>query len=229
METKLFGWARASMGLLGPSKSLYVAKEVARLCNKTFGWERLFGLVPSMETRLLGWESSWSQVEPVCGLWLCYKFPVWEQSFLGGNRASWSQEKPSALLWLAPLIWKQGEENGKGLRVGLRGPRKSPVAKEVAVPLAPYMETKFLAWERPFMGLLGSRESPCVTYGSAISSPYGNKAFWNGQGLPLELLSPRKSLYVAKEVVLILAPYMERNLDGKGLYWGFSAPGRARR
>ena len=77
---------------------------------------------------------------------------------------------------------------------GLLVPRRTPVAKAAFVRLVPDMETKLLGWERPFMGLLSHRESPCVTCGSAIGSPckafgwerasmgllvalYGNKVF----------------------------------------------------
>jgi len=96
------------------------------------------------------------------------------------------------------------------------GPRKSRyVAKEAAllcskafgrerlVGLVPSMETRRWGYERPFTGLLGPRESPCVTYGSAISFLYGNKAF----GWERASWSPEEPL-----VLLLLAPYMQTRL-----------------
>jgi len=70
------GWARESMGLLGPKKSPDVAKEVVLLRSTAFGWERPSGLVSPYGNKAFGMGqafhgSSCTMGEPLCDLWSC--------------------------------------------------------------------------------------------------------------------------------------------------------------
>ena len=88
METRLFGWTRASTELLGPRKRLYVAHEmvvlfVAYFEGRLCGWERPF-------TELLGLRKSRRVTYGST-----QKFHMWIQRFWVGKSpygASWFQK-----------------------------------------------------------------------------------------------------------------------------------------
>ena len=125
--------------------------------------------VPYMETRLLGVKG------PLWG------FSVAGRAFSGSAIGS---------LYGSKAFW-----TGKGFYMGLLGPRRSrSVAQEVVRRFAPYMETRLFGWERHLTGLLGLRESPCVTYGSAKEFPIWKQGFGVGKSLDGASWSPEEPL-----------------------------------